>query len=54
MLTRHYDLSLSIGIVPGDTTRLSDIEQLLSEADALMYQNKQSKKLSREPSKSLQ
>jgi len=54
MLSRRYDLSLSIGIVPGDTDRLSDAEQLLSEADALMYQNKQSKKVSREPSKSLQ
>jgi len=52
MLNRGYQLSLSIGIVPGDTTRLSDIEQLLSEADALMYQNKQGKKASREPSKS--
>ncbi len=54
MLDRRYDLSLSIGIIPGDTTRLSDIEQLLSEADRLMYQNKQSKKISREPSRSLQ
>ena len=52
MLSRSYDLSLSIGIVPGDTTRLSNIEQLLSEADALMYQNKHSKKVTREPSKS--
>ena len=31
MLSRRYDLSLSIGIVPGDTDRLSDAEQLLSE-----------------------
>src|SRR5712692_8588446 len=53
MLSRSYDLSLSIGIVPGDTTRLSNIEQLLSKADALMYQNKQSKKVTRELPKSL-
>jgi len=52
MLSRTYDLSISVGIVPGDTNRLSNVEQLLSEADALMYKNKQSKKVSREPSKS--
>jgi two-component system cell cycle response regulator len=52
MLSRRYDLSLSIGIVPGDTTRLSDIEQLLSEADKVMYQNKHSKKVSRDLPKS--
>ena len=48
MSSRLYDLSLSIGIVPGDTTRLPDIEKLLSEADSLMYQNKQSKKVAHE------
>lgn len=53
VLGRHYDLSLSIGIVSGDANRLSDIEKLLSEADTLMYQNKQRKKLLREASKSL-
>jgi len=47
MLNRRYALSISIGIVPGETTQLSGIEQLLSEADTLMYQNKQSKKPSR-------
>lgn len=47
MLGRRYDLSFSIGIVAGDANRLSDIEQLLSEADARMYQNKNSKKASR-------
>src|SRR6267143_1358518 len=52
MLSRTYDLSISVGIVPGDTNRLSNVEQLLSEADVLMYKNKQSKKVSREPSKS--
>jgi len=46
MRSRRYDLSISIGIVPGDTNRLSGIEQLLSEADILMYQNKQKKTLS--------
>jgi two-component system, cell cycle response regulator len=53
VLSRSYDLSISVGIVPGDTDRLSNVEQLLSEADALMYKNKQNKKISREPSKSL-
>jgi diguanylate cyclase (GGDEF)-like protein len=52
MPSRSYDLSISVGIVPGDTNRLSNVEQLLSEADVLMYKNKQSKKVSREPSKS--
>lgn len=51
VLGRRYNLSLSIGIVPGDSTRLPDIEQLLSEADTLMYQNKQSKSISLVPSK---
>ncbi len=54
LLVRSYDLSLSIGIVPGDTAQIPDVEQLLSKADALMYQDKQNKKASREPSKSLQ
>lgn len=51
VLGRRYNLSLSIGIVPGDSTRLPDIGQLLSEADTLMYQNKQSKSISLAPSK---
>ncbi len=53
LLVRSYDLSLSIGIVPGDTAQIPDVEQLLSKADALMYQDKQNKKVSRESPKSL-
>ncbi len=49
---RRYDLSLSVGIVPSDATQHADLEQLLSEADALMYRQKQSKKVSREVIKS--
>ncbi len=45
---RRYDLSFSIGIVPSDATQHSGIEQILSQADALMYQQKRSKKDSRE------
>ena len=45
---RRYDLSFSVGIVPNDATQHSNLEQLLSQADALMYRQKQSKKDSRE------
>lgn len=45
---RRYDLSFSIGIVPSDATQHSGIEQILSQADALMYQQKRRKKHSRE------
>jgi len=38
---RAYPLSFSIGIVPGDALRRNDLEQLLNEADALMYQEKE-------------
>lgn len=51
MLGRRYNLSFSIGIVPGDPTGLLGIEQLLSDADVLMYQDKENKKLSVKPSK---
>jgi two-component system, cell cycle response regulator len=50
----RYKLSFSIGIAPGDLNRRLTVEQLLSEADALMYQNKKSKKASREAFKTLQ
>jgi two-component system, cell cycle response regulator len=46
MLGRRYNLSFSIGIVPSDSSRLLGVEQLLSDADALMYQHKQSKNVS--------
>ena len=41
---RRYHLSLSIGIVLSDATQHSDLEQLLAQADALMYRQKQSKR----------
>jgi two-component system, cell cycle response regulator len=44
---RRYDLSFSVGIVPNDATQHSNLEQLLSQADALMYRQKYSKKDSR-------
>jgi two-component system cell cycle response regulator len=45
---RRYDLCFSIGIIPGDTAKVGNVEQLLSQADTLMYQNKHSKKVSPE------
>ena len=45
---RRDDLSFSIGIVPSEATQHSDLERLLSQADALMYRQKRSKKNSRE------
>jgi len=45
---RRYDLSFSVGIVPNDATQHSNLEHLLSQADALMYRQKQSNKDSRE------
>jgi len=44
---RRYDVSFSVGIVSSDATQHSDIEHLLSQADALMYRQKPSKKDSR-------
>jgi hypothetical protein len=38
MPSRRYDLSRSMGIVPGEATRLPGIEKPHSEADTLMYQ----------------
>jgi two-component system cell cycle response regulator len=43
---RRYDLSFSIGVVATDMVQPADLELLLSEADALMYQQKQSKRSS--------
>lgn len=45
---RHYQLSLSVGIVaaPPDC---ADLDRLLSEADALMYRQKQHRRASRDP-----
>jgi diguanylate cyclase (GGDEF)-like protein len=44
---RRYPLSLSIGIVPGDSAQSQDLEQLLHQADALMYRHKQDRRLTR-------
>ena len=41
---RRYALSLSIGIVWSSATESTDLDQLLREADALMYAAKQKKK----------
>jgi diguanylate cyclase (GGDEF)-like protein len=40
---RNYRLSLSVGIVPGDSAKDSDLETLLGRADALMYAQKRHK-----------
>ncbi len=50
---RQYDISFSMGIVPDDITQQSGLEQLLSQADALMYQQKRSKGASRKSAKFL-
>jgi two-component system, cell cycle response regulator len=44
---RRYELSLSIGIVASDPSQPPDLEQLLHRADALMYQDKQKRRLAR-------
>ncbi len=43
---RRYRLSFSMGIVPGNPAQRSHLEQLLEQADALMYQKKHQKKVS--------
>ena len=44
---RHYRLSFSTGIVSASDPKTSDLETLLAQADALMYQQKSSRQLSR-------
>ena len=44
---RRYKLSFSIGIVSQGSAKSSDIEGLLGKADALMYEQKRAKTLSR-------
>jgi two-component system cell cycle response regulator len=41
---RRYPLSLSIGLIAAGVTQHADLERLLNEADAAMYNEKQSKK----------
>lgn len=40
---RTYELSMSIGIVPGSSTQTPDLEALLQRADELVYQAKAKK-----------
>ncbi len=49
---RRYELSFSIGVIVPDATQPADLEQLLSQADAVMYAQKQNKGSSRELPKS--
>ena len=44
---RRYDLSFSMGFVPNDASQRSEVEQLLAQADARMYQQKRLKGQSR-------
>jgi diguanylate cyclase (GGDEF)-like protein len=45
---RRYALSLSVGIVSASVTERADLEQLLHQADALMYAQKLRKKATQE------
>jgi diguanylate cyclase (GGDEF)-like protein len=45
---RRYRLSLSIGIVASDASSSPDLEDLLHQADALMYRSKRERGMSRE------
>ena len=45
---RRYALSLSVGIVAANTTEPANLEQLLQQADARMYEQKQAKHTTRE------
>ena len=42
---RNYDLSISIGMVYSDSQSPSSLDELMSRADALMYEDKKRKKL---------
>ncbi len=43
---RRYDLPFSVGIVAADARQVADIEKLLSQADTLMYEQRQHTKAS--------
>jgi GGDEF domain-containing protein len=43
-LGRRYQLSLSIGIVASDPAPAPDLQQLLEQADAQMYEDKQKRR----------
>ena len=49
---RRYELSFSIGVIAPHLTQPAEIEQLLSQADAVMYEQKQNKGISRDLPKS--
>jgi GGDEF domain-containing protein len=42
---RRYRLSFSVGVVTADTGRWLTLEDLVAEADAMMYRQKQRKKI---------
>jgi diguanylate cyclase (GGDEF)-like protein len=42
--SRKYHLSFSLGVVPSDSDRGCNIEDILAQADAVMYQQKQQKR----------
>jgi diguanylate cyclase (GGDEF)-like protein len=45
--SRRYQLSFSVGVVPANGSNGCDIEQILVQADAAMYEQKQGKRCSR-------
>jgi len=47
--SRRYRLSFSVGIVAANSSQKCNIEEILVQADAAMYQQKQTKVLSRRP-----
>jgi len=46
-LGRRYQLSLSVGIVASDPAQAPDLQQLLEQADAQMYEDKQKRRMAR-------
>lgn len=50
---RQYKLSFSVGIVPNDENHISDLDALLTVADALMYDDKSNKRICAENTSSV-
>lgn len=44
---RRYALCISVGVVASDSQRTSSVEEMLAQADALMYVEKQRGRVSR-------
>jgi diguanylate cyclase (GGDEF)-like protein len=44
---RRYSLCVSIGIITADPQRLLSVEEMLAQADALMYEEKQERRVCR-------